>query len=88
MLNGLLAKLDRYTVYQMAYNTALEKVTAAVKAQESVIRSKVEAAARAQVLAGVLQAAGQQMTAEQYRQAVAAGMISADVYKRQEISWL
>lgn len=79
VLNGVLAKLDRDTVYQMAYNTALEKVTAAVKAQESVIRSKVEAAARDQVLAGVLQAAGQQMTAEQYRQAVAAGMISAQM---------
>ena len=42
------------------------------------VRSAVEAAAQQKILEAVLQAAGQEMTAEQYTQAVKAGMVSAE----------
>jgi putative membrane protein len=53
-------------------------VTDAVYAQEAAIRSQVEEAVKQQVLAGVLQSAGVNMTAEQYAQAVTAGQIPAE----------
>ena len=56
MLNGVLAQLDETNVYQVAYNTALEKVTAAVDAKMDEITAGVTAAVQAgvkeQVLAG------------------------------------
>ena len=78
VLDGVKATLDEGTVRQMAYNTALEKVSAAVLAQENVIKTQVEAAVRLQVLEGVLNAIGQPMTADQYSQAVSAGAVNAE----------
>lgn len=56
VLNGVLAQLDETNVYQTAYNTALEKVTAAVDAKMDEITAGVTAAVQAgvkeQVLAG------------------------------------
>lgn len=70
--------LDAGTIENMAYQTALQQVTEAVNAQRSVINAQVEAAVRNQVLEGVLAAAGQPMSAQDYENAAAAGMISAE----------
>ena len=78
VLNGVLSSLDEKTVYKLAYDQAYSKVEEAVRAQETVIRTKVEAAVREKVLEGVLKAAGQPMTAKQYEAAVNAGKIPAD----------
>ncbi len=59
----------------MAYHTALSKVTAAVAASEATIRVGVEDAVRKSELEAVLKPVGQQMTAEDYEKAVAAGLI-------------
>ena len=77
VLNSVLDSLDETTVYDLAYNTALQQVTQAVNAQENEIRVQVEDAVRKQELEGVL-AAGKAMTAEEYEQARAAGLIDAD----------
>ncbi|MBE5965454.1 MAG: hypothetical protein E7255_00500 [Lachnospiraceae bacterium] len=78
VLNGVLSNLDEKAVYKLAYNTAYSKVEEAVRAQEAVIRTKVEAAVREKVLEGVLKAAGQPMTAKQYEAAVNAGKLPAE----------
>lgn len=71
VLNGLLAELDGVGDY--AEKVALEKVTAAVKTYEPMIRQQVTQAVEQQAWAGVLQANG--MTPEQYEAAVKAGLI-------------
>ena len=78
VLDSVLDSLDETTVYDLAYNTALQQVTQAVNAQENEIRVQVEDAVRKQELEGVLAAAGKAMTAEEYEQARAAGLIDAD----------
>ncbi len=78
VLDGVKGSLDENTVYNMAYNTALDAVTGKVRAQETAIRAQVEVAVRGKVLEGVLQAAGMPMTAEQYEAAVNAGGVDAD----------
>ena len=78
VLNGVLSSLDEKAVYKLAYDQAYSKVEEAVRAQETVIHTKVEAAVREKVLEGVLKAAGQPMTAKQYEAAVNAGKIPAD----------
>ncbi len=78
VLDSVLDSLDETTVYDLAYNTALQQVTQAVNAQENEIRVQVEDTVRKQVLEGVLAAAGKAMTAEDYEQACASGLIDAD----------
>ena len=75
VLNKVIASLDSDAVQKLAYNTALKQVTAAVNAKEPEIRTGVTAAVQSKVLEGVLAAAGQSMTAEQYQQAVEAGVV-------------
>ena len=70
VLNGVLAQLDETNVYQVAYATALEKVTASVDAKideitagvtaavQANVKEQVTAGYRAQVLANVLKSAG------------------------------
>lgn len=81
VLNGLGASLTDQDIYNMAYATAQSRVEAAVRQQESYIRSQVQLSVQANVLEGVLAAAGVKnqdgsaMTATQYQQAVAMGVI-------------
>lgn len=82
VLDNVLASLDETAVYNLAYNTALQQVTQAVNAQEGAIRPQVEAGVRGQVLEGVLAAAGKAMTAEEYQQACAAGLIDGETQKQ------
>lgn len=79
VLSGIGDSLSEESVKKLAYNTALETVTSTVKAQEELIRTKVEAAVKAQVLEGVLAKAGMEMTAEQYSAAAAAGKVDETV---------
>lgn len=79
VLTSLIDSLNDENVHTLAYNTALETVTATVESQRDVINSAVEAAVRAQVTESVLAAAGYSMTAEQYEAAVSAGSIPAEV---------
>lgn len=79
VLGGLINSLDEESVKSLAYNTALETVTATVNSQSDVIREAVESAVRKQVTEGVLASAGYSMSAEQYDAAVAAGQIPDDV---------
>ena len=79
VLDGVLANLDTKTIQQLAYHTALEKVTATVNAQKDVIRAGVTQEVRKQVLEGVLAQSGLGMNGEQYQAAVAAGMVPAEV---------
>lgn len=74
-LNKLVASLDKDKVYQQAYDTALETVTAEVEKNNDAITAGVTQAVQAKVLEGVLKAAGYNMTAEQYNAAVDAGQI-------------
>lgn len=76
VLQGVIDSLDPDAVHALAQQAALQNVTAAVKAQTAAIRAGVEAAAGDRILEGVLAAAGKPMSAEQYAQAVAAGMVS------------
>ena len=78
VLQGVIESLDPDTVHALAQQTALQNVTAAVKAQTETIRAGVEAAAGDRILEGVLAAAGKPMSAEQYAQAVSAGMVSKE----------
>lgn len=79
VLDKLINSLSDENAVKLAYNTALETVTAAVNSQKDVIRSAVESAVRKQVTEGVLTAAGYPMTSEQYDSAVAAGQIPDEV---------
>ena len=77
-LDGALAQLNP-DVLKEAVSAQVEAVVRPqVEANADQVRSAVEAAAEQKVLEAVLQAAGQEMTAEQYTQAVKAGMVSAE----------
>lgn len=79
VLSGIENSLSDDAVYKLAYNTALETVTNTVKAQESLIKSQVEAAVKQQVLDGVLKQSGLGMSVDEYNQALAAGKIDDEV---------
>lgn len=79
VLEGLISSLSDENSQKLAYNTALETVTATVNNQKDVIRTAVEATVRKSVTEQVLAAAGLGMTADQYDAAVAAGQVSEEV---------
>lgn len=79
VLDELIGSLGEENVKNLAYNTALETVSATVNSQSDVIREAVESNVRKQVTEGVLASAGYSMSAEQYDAAVAAGSIPDDV---------
>ena len=79
VLEGLISSLSDEDSQKLAYNTALETVTATVNSQKDVIRTAVEAKVRKSVTEQVLAAAGLGMTADQYDAAVAAGQVSEEV---------
>ena len=79
VLEGLISSLSDENAQKLAYNTALETVTATVNSQKDVIRTAVEATVRKSVTEQVLAAAGLGMTADQYDAAVAAGQVSEEV---------
>lgn len=79
VLDKLIDSLSADNVNTLAYNTALETVTATVNSQKDVIREAVESEVRKQVVEGVLASAGYSMTAEQYDSAVASGQIPDEV---------
>lgn len=79
VLDKLIGSLSEESVKTLAYNTALETVTASVNSQKDVIREAVESTVRKQVTEGVLASAGYSMTAEQYDSAVASGQIPDEV---------
>lgn len=77
-LDGALAQLNPDVLKESASAQVEAVVRPQVEAKADQVRSAVEAAAQQKVLEAVLQAAGQEMTAEQYTQAVKAGMVSAE----------
>lgn len=79
VLEGLISSLSDENAQKLAYNTALETVTATVNSQEDVIKTAVEATVRKSVTEQVLAAAGLGMTADQYDAAVATGQVSEEV---------
>lgn len=79
VLEGLISSLSDENAQKLAYNTALETVTATVNSQKDVIKTAVEATVRKSVTEQVLAAAGLGMTADQYDAAVAAGQVSEEV---------
>lgn len=79
VLDSLINSLSDENAKQLAYNTALEAVSATVNSQRDVIRTAVEATVRKQIIESVLNSAGYSMTAEAYDSAVAAGNIPNDV---------
>lgn len=79
VLTNLISSLDESKVRELAYDTALKAVTARVNEQREYIKALVESKVRDTVLEGVLSAVGMPMTADDYRAAVAAGQIPAEV---------
>ena len=77
-LDGALAQLNPDVLKEAASAQVEAVVRPQVEANADQVRSAVEAAAEQKVLEAVLQAAGQELTAEQYTQAVKAGMVSAE----------
>ncbi len=77
-LDGALAQLNPDVLKEAASAQVEAVVRPQVEANADQVRSAVEAAAEQKVLEAVLQAAGQEMTSEQYTQAVKAGMVSAE----------
>ena len=85
VLEGLGASLSEADAYAMAYNSAYSAVSSGVNAQKDAIRAGVTAAVQAKTLEAVLAASGivntdgSAMTADQYQQAVSAGLIDSAV---------
>ena len=77
-LDGALAQLNPDVLKEAASAQVEAVVRPQVEAKADQVRSAVEAAAQQKVLEAVLQAAGQEMTAEQYTQAVKANKVSAE----------
>ena len=77
-LDGVLAQLNPDVLKEAASAQVEAVVRPQVEAKADQVRSVVEAAAQQKVLEAVLQAAGQELTAEQYTQAVKADMVSAE----------
>ena len=78
VLDGVLDQLNPAALKEAAFAQVEAVVRPQVEANADQVRSAVEAAVQQKVLEAVLQAAGQEMTAEQYTQAVKAGMVSAE----------
>ena len=78
VLDGVLAQVNPDAAKEKAYAQVEAAVRPQVEKNAAQVRGAVEEAARQQVLEAVLQAAGQPMSAEQYTQAQAAGMVSAE----------
>lgn len=79
VLDGLINSLSEDNIKTIAYNTALETVSATVNSQSDVIREAVESTVRKQVTEAVLNSAGFSMSAEQYDAAVSSGTIPDEV---------
>lgn len=79
LLEKVIASYDDASIEKLANATAKEQVEAAVKEKESYIKSQVELAVKETVTTAVLQAAGYNMTASDYAQAVKAGKLKEDV---------
>ena len=77
-LDGVLAQLNPEVLKEEAAAQVEAVVRPQVEANAGQVRSAVEAAAQQKVLEAVLQAAGLEMTAEQYAQAVKAGKVSEE----------
>lgn len=78
MLDAVLLQLDPETLRASAQAQVETAVRAQVEKSADQVRSAVETAVQDQVLAAVLQSAGQNMTSEQYAQAVQAGLVSSE----------
>lgn len=79
VLSDIESSLSEESLRKIAYNTALDTVTNTVRAQESLIKTQVEAAVKQQVLEAVISKAGLGMTVDEYNAAATAGKIPADV---------
>ena len=77
-LDAVLAKLNPEALQASAKAQVEAAVRSQVEANADQVRAAVEAAVQGKVLEAVLQAAGQNMTAEQYTQAVQAGLVPAE----------
>ena len=78
VLDAVLLQLNPETLRASAQAQVETAVRAQVEANTDQVRSAVETAVQDQVLAAVLQSAGQNMTSEQYAQAVQAGLVSSE----------
>ena len=76
VLDAVLLQLNPETLRASAQAQVETTVRAQVEANADQVRSAVETAVQDKVLAAVLQSAGQNMTSEQYAQAVQAGLVS------------
>ena len=78
VLDAVLLQLNPETLRASAQAQVETAVRAQVEANTDQVRSAVETAVQDKVLAAVLQSAGQNMTSEQYAQAVQAGLVSSE----------
>ena len=78
VLDAVLLQLNPETLRASAQAQVETTVRAQVEANADQVRSAVETAVQDKVLAAVLQSAGQNMTSEQYVQAVQAGLVSSE----------
>ena len=78
VLDAVLLQLNPETLRASAQAQVETTVRAKVEANADQVRSAVETAVQDKVLAAVLQSAGQNMTSEQYAQAVQAGLVSSE----------
>lgn len=78
VLDAVLLQLNPETLRASAQAQVETTVRAQVEANADQVRSAVETAVQDKVLAAVLQSAGQNMTLEQYAQAVQAGLVSSE----------
>ena len=78
VLDAVLLQLNPETLRASAQAQVETAVRAQVEKNTDQVRSAVETAVQDKVLAAVLQSAGQNMTSEQYAQAVQAGLVSSE----------
>ena len=78
VLDAVLLQLNPETLRASAQAQVETAVRAQVEANADQVRSAVETAVQEKVLAAVLQSVGQDMTSEQYAQAVQAGLVSSE----------
>ena len=78
VLDAVPLQLNPETLRASAQAQVETTVRAQVEANADQVRSAVETAVQDKVLAAVLQSAGQNMTSEQYAQAVQAGLVSSE----------
>ena len=78
VLDAVLLQLNPETLRASAQAQVETAVRSQVEANAAQVRSAVETAVQDKVLAAVLQSAGQNMTSEQYAQAVQAGLVSSE----------